>query len=151
WWWKEFVVDDAAITYAYSINLAHGAGPVLRAGGERVEGYSNFLWMLLLALGVRLGADVFLLARVLGALLGLTLILGVAELSAALRGRRSLVDALPALFAATLTPVSYWCMSGLEGPLYMNTLVWCAVRLIVERDQPERRPLSALCAAAAAL
>src|SRR5262245_66626314 len=43
-----FVVDDAYITFSYSKNLARGLGPIY-GHGVRVEGYSNFLWMVLVA------------------------------------------------------------------------------------------------------
>ncbi len=50
-------VDDAYITYSFSRNVASGHGPVY-GHDVVVEGYSNFLWMLLIALGlvVRRGA-----------------------------------------------------------------------------------------------
>ncbi|MFT3926846.1 MAG: hypothetical protein QM778_30150 [Myxococcales bacterium] len=41
-------VDDAYITFAYSKNLALGQGPVF-GHDLRVEGYTNFLWMILQA------------------------------------------------------------------------------------------------------
>jgi hypothetical protein len=43
------IVDDALITVQYARNLALGHGVVFNAG-ERVEGYTNFLWLALLAL-----------------------------------------------------------------------------------------------------
>jgi hypothetical protein len=43
-----FLYDDAYITFRYGRNLAAGVGPVFNPG-ERVEGYSNFLWMLLMS------------------------------------------------------------------------------------------------------
>ena len=46
--------DDAYISFRYAANLNHGLGLVYNAG-ERVEGYSNFLWTLWCALGLRLG------------------------------------------------------------------------------------------------
>src|SRR5262249_1274652 len=51
-----FVCDDAFISYRYGANLAHGLGPVYNPG-ERVEGYSNFLWMILSATVIRLGGE----------------------------------------------------------------------------------------------
>lgn len=43
-----FVCDDAFITFRYSRNLARGLGPRYNLGEHvPVEGYSNFLWMLL--------------------------------------------------------------------------------------------------------
>jgi hypothetical protein len=52
WNRHRFEFDDAYISYRYAVNLATGHGLVFNPG-ERVEGYSNFLWVLLLA-GVRL-------------------------------------------------------------------------------------------------
>jgi len=44
-----FRVDDAYITFSFSKNLAAGHGPIF-SHGLRVEGYSNFLWMLVVAI-----------------------------------------------------------------------------------------------------
>ena len=51
---KAWLCDDAFISFRYAENLTHGLGLVFNAG-ERVEGYSNFLWTLGIALGMRLG------------------------------------------------------------------------------------------------
>ncbi len=48
------LVDDAFISFRYAENLVEGHGLVWNAG-ERVEGYSNFLWVMLIALGMKLG------------------------------------------------------------------------------------------------
>ena len=48
--------EDAYITYRFAKNLAEGNGPVFNAG-DRVEGYSNFLWMALISGAYRLGFD----------------------------------------------------------------------------------------------
>ncbi len=47
-------VDDAYISFRYAQNLAHGHGLVFNPG-ERVEGYTNFLWTVLLAPFIRIG------------------------------------------------------------------------------------------------
>lgn len=51
-WW----CDDAFISFRYAQNLNAGLGLVYNAG-ERVEGYSNFLWTIWIALGMRLGVS----------------------------------------------------------------------------------------------
>ena len=56
-WRRQWVSDDAFISFRYAENLVRGIGLVFNPG-ERVEGYSNFLWTLWLALGLRSGADV---------------------------------------------------------------------------------------------
>lgn len=60
-------IDDAYITFSFSKNLALGNGPVF-SHGVRVEGYSTFLWMLLLALPMFFtrGAAPLGCARVMG-------------------------------------------------------------------------------------
>src|SRR5437870_9145345 len=62
-----FVIDDAFISFRYAENLVRGYGLVYNPG-ERVEGYTNFLWVLLIAGFHALGADSLSAAKVLGAL-----------------------------------------------------------------------------------
>ena len=62
-----WVDDDAFISFRYARNLADGHGLVFNIG-ERVEGYTNFLWTVILALLYKLGADLPNAARSLGAL-----------------------------------------------------------------------------------
>jgi len=61
-----FRVDDAYITFSFSKNLATGHGPIY-SNGVHVEGYSNFLWMVLNALPLAFAPDLdpFLSARLL--------------------------------------------------------------------------------------
>ncbi len=49
-----WTADDAYISFRYARNLVNGLGLVYNAG-ERVEGYSNFLWTLWCAVGLRFG------------------------------------------------------------------------------------------------
>ena len=151
WRFRDFTVDDAAISYAYAQSFAHGDGLVGVPGGERVEGYSNFLWVLLVGAVVTFAGHVMVVAKVLGLLLAVAITVGAAELLAALRRRRAALDALPALLCATFLPIPYWSMSGLENPLFLALTLWCAVRLVREHDEPERAPWSALLAAGVAL
>jgi hypothetical protein len=52
-WW---VTDDAYISFRYARNLTEGMGLVFNEG-ERVEGYSNFLWTLWVAVGLAFGCE----------------------------------------------------------------------------------------------
>jgi len=60
-----WVCDDAFISFRYAKNLASGLGLVFNAG-ERVEGYSNFLWTLLSSAGLWCGVDPVSLTWVAG-------------------------------------------------------------------------------------
>ncbi len=66
WAVHRFTTDDAYISFRYARNFARGLGLVYNPG-ERVEGYTNFLWTVILGGGVRLGFDPITLAKVLGA------------------------------------------------------------------------------------
>lgn len=60
--------EDAFIVYRYSMNMATGNGPVFNPG-DRVEGYSDFLWMVLLSIIYWLtGVSIPTTARIIGSL-----------------------------------------------------------------------------------
>ena len=54
-WRRAWFSDDAYISFRYAENLVNGLGLVFNRG-ERVEGYSNFLWTVWTAVGMKLGA-----------------------------------------------------------------------------------------------
>src|SRR4029434_7187421 len=66
WFARGAPIDDAFITFRYAANLVAGHGLVFNPG-ERVEGYSNFLWTILIAAGLRLGIDPVGASKALGA------------------------------------------------------------------------------------
>jgi hypothetical protein len=62
---KSWTCDDAFISFRYAKNLVEGKGLVYNPG-ERVEGYTNFLWTMLIAAGMKLNLDPVKLTSVLG-------------------------------------------------------------------------------------
>ena len=44
-------IDDANIFFVYARNFANGNGFVYHPGGERVEGFSSVLWVMICSLG----------------------------------------------------------------------------------------------------
>jgi arabinofuranosyltransferase len=113
-------IDDAFISFRYADNLVRGEGLVFNPG-ERVEGYSNLSWTLLMAIPAALGVERFefgllSVAKLLGALLNLgtlALLWRTARL-----GRPS--DPPPLMAAAYLTaslPFLVWGVSALETSL----------------------------------
>ncbi|MDC0722267.1 hypothetical protein [Nannocystis bainbridge] len=112
----QFICDDAYISFRYAWNLAeHGA--LEYNLGERVEGYTNFLWVIVLALGTCLGALPEALApwlTQLGALAGaaatIVLIRGLRGAS----GPWTAVDLIPGLLLAAAPEYVVWAHGGLE-------------------------------------
>ncbi len=61
-----FTVDDTYITLRYSRNLAEGIGPTFNPTGPRAEGYTTFLWMLILSVPHLFKVDAVAVAKSLG-------------------------------------------------------------------------------------
>ncbi len=72
--WTSWLSDDAFISFRYAQNLVAGYGLVYNPG-ERVEGYTNFLYTLLAALLLWLGGEPVLWSYLLGVALALLLLL----------------------------------------------------------------------------
>ena len=58
-----FIQDDAFISLRYANNFLLGKGLVFNPG-EYVEGYTNFLWVVLLVLSGLLGGDIVYLSQI---------------------------------------------------------------------------------------
>jgi arabinofuranosyltransferase len=135
-----FVCDDAYISYRYAANLAHGLGPVFNAG-ERVEGYSSFLWMILGATVLRLGGEPQVWMPVLSALAALAT-LGLVMHAHHSRG----MNLLPAGFLLAASPCfGAWGTGGLETALFTLTLTGGILALMRatasrQRQDPASRP-----------
>lgn len=150
WAWPVHV-DDAFISFRYARNLVEGFGLRWNPGEAPVEGYSNFLWVLLLAAAQALGFEPLPAARLLGLAASLGGLGAIGWLTwLATRCRFS------ALAAALMLGVSQdWIVSavlGLETCLYV-LLVALALALVLRAiDRPSTgRAVGAglLCAACA--
>jgi len=138
-------IEDAAISFAFARNLVAGEGFVAYPGGERVEGFSNPSWTLLLAAAQAVGVTPWISAKLFGMVFGLGT-LGVAFAWA----RRMIEPQHPsrgALLAPLLLAVSpqfvLWNASGLENSVFSLLLALGAWRTLVETREGGR-PLSAL-------
>ncbi len=63
--WR-FTVDDTYITLRYSRNVAEGIGPTFNPTGPRAEGYTTFLWMMVLSIPHVFRLDAVAVAKSLG-------------------------------------------------------------------------------------
>ena len=144
-------VDDAFISFRYAENVAAGRGWVFNAG-ERVEGYSNFLWVALLAACRRAGAPIPAASRVLGLLLSLATILIAARLARRLFPSARLAGLPAALLLAASPAVAMWAGGGMEVPLFSFLALLASHLWIVESEGtrlPWRWPLAACLASMA--
>lgn len=117
-WWLEVVAEDAYITFRFAKNLAQGHGFVWNIGEPPVEGYTNFLWLVICAGVVALGLDVALFSQVAGFLLALgslALVYRWARTGFGLVPQHALI---PCLLLAAAGPFATWAGSGMETTLF---------------------------------
>jgi hypothetical protein len=151
-----FLTDDAFISFRYAENFARGNGLVFNAGQERVEGYSNFLWVVLLAAGRVVGAAPENAAPILSLLATVALWGLVVRFEWRRResGPLAAVLVAPLLLAATRS-VAVWSTSGLETRFFELCVVAGTLAAVHEHRRPSGSeppiPLSAIALALGAL
>ncbi len=142
-------LDDDFISYRYARNLVRGLGLVYQEG-ERVEGFTNPLWVLVHAAGLALGTVPVVL----------TFWLGLASLSACLvwayhlrKGLGESVGPIFAMFGIALCPaLAFHAAAGLGTALLAALILgWFAHWLESEREQRAPRAAGILLALACLL
>ena len=117
--YKGYIKDDAFISLRYARNLAAGNGMVFNVG-EQVEGYTNFLWIVLSAPAFWVGADPVSWIKVMGAMCSLAAMVQVFLMARWLNGNRpSAFHYIPPLLLASSTSVALWAMSGMAPCLML--------------------------------
>ena len=113
----EFIKDDAYISFRYAHNLVTGNGLVFNRG-EHLEGFTNFLWVFVVAPFEALGWDLFQVCEVLGTLLGIGCLVLTSRMTSWIQGeRRALPFLWGAVWLATSSSFVLWAQAGLEQPL----------------------------------
>ncbi|WP_410562426.1 hypothetical protein [Amycolatopsis sp. cmx-4-61] len=135
------VTEDALVTFRYAQNIADGNGPVFNPG-ERVEGYTNFLWLVLVALPrAAFGADI----RATAVFLGVLAALGCVLLSCFLANRiaaaaapagaepRPAIGVAAAVLTAGAGGLATYGASGSEVPLFVLLVLAVGYSLAARR------------------
>ncbi len=128
-------VDDSFISFRFAENLAHGQGLCFNAG-EPIEGFSNLLWVGLLALAVKSGFGLSagdwvlpLVAKLLSITCHLTIYFLIYCWAARKRdGFCNHLAALPGLaFFVAAGANAFWATSGMETSLHSLLLLLLAI------------------------
>jgi arabinofuranosyltransferase len=132
------VTEDALVSFRYAQNIADGNGPVFNPG-ERVEGYTNFLWLVLIALPrAAFGADV----RTAAVVFGVVAALGCVLVSSLLVNRivagtgaepRPAIGVAAAVLTASAGGLAVYGPSGSEVPLFVLLLLAVCYSLAARR------------------
>ncbi|MEW6104576.1 MAG: hypothetical protein AB1630_12315 [bacterium] len=115
-----WMVDDAFISFRYAKNLADGKGLVYNEG-ERVEGYTNFLWVLILSFFAKAGIDIVPLSKYLSFIFALLTIIITFYIPSLLYKKplNPIFNLISCLFLASNTTFTLWILSGLETHLFL--------------------------------
>jgi hypothetical protein len=113
---QPWTLDDAYISMRYAEHFAQGKGIVFNEG-EHSEGYTTFLWVLLLGIGNFLGAPMEPLAKGMGFFFcaATMLLLSISHWIAPRLNAQ--VAALATILCGTTGVFTVWSMSGMEVPL----------------------------------
>ena len=141
---RDFYDDDAYITLRYARNFIDGLGIVWNPG-ERVQGYTNFLHLILVALLGRLGMDLVSASQLIGWAAYVGLVACVAWFARGLENdERVPVWHVPVILVASSTPLLVWVLGGLEGVLCAFLVTAGCLLVVVAAGSARSRRLYAL-------
>lgn len=123
--------DDAFISFRYARNLVRGHGLVMNPG-ERVEGFTNFLWTVAAAPVLALGFDPAIVSQVVGAAVAVGLMLASYFFTIRRLGGGWYALVTPLFLAGNLAFVME-SLSGLETLVFSACLYAACVSFLEER------------------
>ena len=125
---RRFVQDDAFISFRYAKNLSDGLGLVWNVG-ERVEGYTNFLWTLMMAPAFKIGVDIVVWSWALS----IACFAAVLLMISTWRGAAAFARFAAAGLVVANYSLSSYATGGLETQLVTASVVASAWLLAAER------------------
>ncbi len=141
--WFDFQCDDAFIAMRYAENwVAHGQ--IVYNLGERVEGYTSFSWVALLALLHWFGLSLPTAAKLLGVTSAVLLVVCTAQYAKRLMPERPLGSVVLLAMVASNACIAAWSLGGLETPLFAALVVASIIAVWAWLDcSTSRRALAA--------
>ena len=127
-----WVGDDAFISFRYAKNLIDGNGLVFNIG-ERVEGYTNFLWTIMIAGAMLIGFEPILFTQVVGIVSYIFIFLVLIFLSVKLSDQlETKIFVLPIAAIAIMLQYDFqvWATSGLETT-WVTALITSAFAILI--------------------
>ncbi|HVW29285.1 MAG TPA: hypothetical protein VHC69_28155 [Polyangiaceae bacterium] len=154
-WWafrdRDYVlVDDAYIAFRYAANFADGSGLVWNPG-ERVEGYTNPLWVILMSGFAKLGVDLVLPGILSSLAFAAACVAIVVHLGRRIPGAGPLAALLPGLLLATNPSFDHASTSAMESTAFAFLALLGIHLLIRSREHTRSAAGAALCFCAAYL
>ncbi len=112
-----WMLDDGFISFRYAQNFANGDGLIFNPGSEHVEGYTNFLWIIILTVGKIIGFDIVVLSKILGYIFSIGTILLILFFFG--NGKQNFVRSiLSAILLISNGAFTVWGSSGMETSFF---------------------------------
>lgn len=128
---RSWINDDAGISFSYARSLSQGYGLVSQPGHMPVEGYSNFLWVLILAPFFSLGIfHPIIIPKLLGILIVIISFIVLHKSLLLLSNNNKFISFCILILIAINTSFVVWSTSGLENPLYVALLCLLLLRSV---------------------
>lgn len=140
---QNFYHDDAFITLRYASNFLDGKGIVWNPG-EYVQGYSNFLQLVIIAGLGYLGFDLRISSQLIGITAYLLLPITATFLLSKIDHKNKLAPVLPAVFIYASAPIVSWAIGGLEGVMF-SLLATVGILLFASASQAEESKALYIC------
>lgn len=141
------VIDDAYISFRYSAHFANGEGLVYNPG-DRVEGFSNFLWTLIIGIAMKLfQVDAMFFSKILGMLATIGLIIALYIASRMIMGRWHIVNFVPSFIIAVNTYLAHWSVMGLATSAFTFLIFMSIFVAFIEQKHHWRIQISPFIAA----
>lgn len=147
----KFLQDDAFITFRYVENFVHGNGLVFNIG-EKVEGYTNFLWLLLLSVFSFLKFDLLSMSQYLSVGFGVLILFAAYKISGIINlqpdfsqqkktkegsepGYVNIIfNIIPVVLLVFTGAFTYWSVSGMESSMFIFFAMLSIYYYIKEKD-----------------
>jgi hypothetical protein len=136
------LLDDAMISMRYAKNFAAGHGLVWNTGGERVEGYTNFLWVLVMSVFHFLPVPLSKMSLCIQLLaLGILIVnlFYVRNIARFLSNGSTAVSIGSVLLTALFYPLNNWSLRGMEVSI-LTLLLTVAIWKILQHLETNRLP-----------
>ena len=117
------VAEDAFISFRYANNLLNGFGLVWNIGDQPIEGYTNFLWIMLCSIGILLKIQLITFSQLLGIVSGIFTLIYVYKIGNKILRFKNEIVLLPRIMLAISGPFATWASSGMETNLFTLFIV----------------------------
>tara|TARA_B100000519_G_scaffold177829_1_gene167724 strand:+ start:480 stop:2003 length:1524 start_codon:yes stop_codon:yes gene_type:complete len=116
--------EDAYIGFRYAENFANGHGLTFN-NGEYVEGYTNFLFIILLSFFYKIGLATTLASKIIGVISSLIILLIIPRIIFYLTNGKcsAMSQYMPSICLSFYPAYTYWTTSGMETTFFASLLV----------------------------